>query len=468
MPLNNHKQLKQDIANITQEMYERNQELADINRTLSLLRSIDILALHSHESVKVLSVRMAEAISRAMEYPLVMFLGQSSHEPGYFQVYGANVVDNQTLSAKTLANIHPSITHPWLSINQRLVFLSIKDLSPDQVALTIGCSPYEAAQFQQAFGLGSICIIKLQARQGLVGLMVIGSHASIEDFSRKEMDFLERLSEAVGVALDNRLLFEENQNVLQELQVINAKLRELDRTKDEFIYMASHQLRTPLTTVKGYLSMVLDGDVEKVTANEKLMLKKAFDGAQRMVYLIADLLNVSRLQSGKFVIQNKLTNLADLVASEIDQLQEIAKSRNLTVTYQKTPNFPDLMLDEEKIRQVVMNFLDNAIYYTPKGGQILIKADATPQTVTLTVADNGMGVPLQAQYLLFNKYFRANNAKKMRPDGTGLGLYMAKKVITAQGGAIIFKSTLGKGSVFGFSIPRKAVEMKTTLFAKSA
>lgn len=459
MSLNNHKQLKQDIANITQEMYERNQELADTNRTLSLLRAIDIIVLHSQESVKVLSVRIAEVISRSMKYPLVMFLGQSSHELGYLQVYGANVPDNQTLSAKTLASIRLSTTHPWLNISQRLVFLSVNDFSPDRVASIIGCSPYEADAFGQAFESGSICIIKLQARQGLLGLMVIGSKSSVEDFSRNETDFLERLSEAVGVALDNRLLFEENQSVLQRLQVSNVKLRELSQAKDEFISMASHQLRTPLTTVKGYLSMVLDGDVEPVTANEKQMLRRAFSGTQRMVFLIADLLNVSRLQSGKFVIQNQPTNLADLIESEVKQLEEIVKSHNLTLVYQKPSNFLTLMLDDEKIRQVVMNFLDNAIYYTPKGGQILAKLEASPETVNFTVADTGIGVPEAAQHQLFNKFFRADNAKKMRPDGTGLGLYMAKKVIVAQRGAIIFKSSLGKGSVFGFSIPRKAMEV---------
>lgn len=463
MPLTNHRQLKQDIANITQEMYERNQELADTNRTLSLLRAIDIIVLNSQESVKVLSVRMAEAISKSMKYPLVVFLGQSSHEPGYLQVYGANVPDNQTLSAKTLASIHLSTTHPWLSTSQRLIFLSVNGFNPDHVASIIGCSPYEADVFRQAFGSGSICIIKLQARQGLLGLMVIGSKSSVEDFSHNETGFLERLSEAVGVALDNRLLFEENQSVLQWLQMSNLKLRELGQAKDEFISMASHQLRTPLTTVKGYLSMVLEGDVGPVTANEREMLRRAFAGTQRMVFLIADLLNVSRLQSGKFVIQNRVTNLADLIESEIDQIKEIAKSHNLTLIYDKPLNFPILMLDDEKIRQVVMNFLDNSLFYTSKGGHILAKLEATPGSINFTVADNGVGVPADVQHHLFTKFYRADNAKKIRPDGTGLGLYIAKKVVAAQGGAIIFKSTLGKGSVFGFSMPRKAMEVNPTI-----
>lgn len=468
MPLNDHKQLRQNVASITDEMYRRNQELANSNRILSLLRAIDVIVLYSRDSVKVLSVRMAEVISQSMQYPLVMFLGLSTHEPGCFQVNGANVLNNQTLSAKTLASIRLSTTHPWLQSPQRLVFLPVDSLKSDYLVSMIGCSPQEVDNFKQGFGQGSICIIKLESHQGLLGLMVIGSSSSAEEFSKRETEFLERLSEAVGVALDNRLLFEENQQVLKQLQASNTKLKELDRAKDEFISMASHQLRTPLTTVKGYLSMVLEGDARPVTVNEKEMLKKALDGAQRMVYLIADLLNVSRIQSGKFTIQNQITNLPDLITAEIYQLKEISKARNLTITYQKPENFPNLMLDIDKMRQVIMNFLDNAIYYTPKGGHILAKLQVNDAAFSFTVADDGMGVPPESQHLLFNKYYRAQNAKKMRPDGTGLGLYMAKKVIAAQGGSIIFKSTLGKGSVFGFSIPLKAAAMNPALIPESA
>src|SRR6185369_13859618 len=132
---------------------------------------------------------------------------------------------------------------------------------------------------------------------------------------------LVRISEAVGVALDNRLLYEENQLVVKQLQTTNAKLRALDETKDEFISMASHQLRTPLTTVKGYVSMVLEGDAGKISESQRKLLDQSFLSAQRMVYLIADLLNVSRLRTGKFVIDSTPTNLADLVECEIEQLK---------------------------------------------------------------------------------------------------------------------------------------------------
>jgi signal transduction histidine kinase len=184
------------------------------------------------------------------------------------------------------------------------------------------------------------------------------------------------------------------------------------------------------------------------------MLGQAFTSSQRMVYLIADLLNVSRLKTGKFVIESVPINLATLVSDEIAQLKETAASRSLNLVYNKPDDFPELMLDETKTRQVIMNFVDNAIYYTPANGTITIELLNKPAAIELRVVDNGIGVPRSEQHHLFTKFYRAGNARKARPDGTGLGLFMAKKVVIAQGGSIIFESAEGKGSVFGFAFSK--------------
>lgn len=301
--------------------------------------------------------------------------------------------------------------------------------------------------------------------------MLIGHKKSGNPFSKQDERMLRIASNELLLATQNALRFEEIsqfnitlqkkiEDATRDLQRSNTKLKALDEAKDDFISMASHQLRTPLTSVKGYLSMVLDGDAGPVKKEQKALLEQAFDSSQRMVYLISDLLNVSRLRTGKFIIENGVVNLADLVQGEIEQLQKTAASRHLTMSYDHPKDFPDVMLDETKIRQVIMNFLDNAIYYTPAGGHITVAVKATPRTVEYTVTDTGLGVPATEQKHLFTKFFRAGNAKKMRPDGTGLGLYMAKKVIVAQGGAIIFKSQPGKGSTFGFSFALSKVGIK--------
>ena len=217
--------------------------------------------------------------------------------------------------------------------------------------------------------------------------------------------------------------------------------------------MASHQLRTPLTSMKGYLSMVLDGDYGEVTEEQRSALQRSFSSAQRMVYMVADLLNVSRLKSGKFIISNQPTDLSKLANEEVAQLQEEANLKRIKVTLLVHDAIPIVQLDEVKIRQVVMNFLDNALYYTPNDGRVEVNLSCKNDIVTFTITDTGLGVPLEEQANLFQKFYRASNARKSRPDGTGLGLYMAAKVIGAQGGKLLFVSKEGVGSTFGFSVP---------------
>jgi signal transduction histidine kinase len=186
------------------------------------------------------------------------------------------------------------------------------------------------------------------------------------------------------------------------------------------------------------------------------MLQQAFFSSQRMVYLIADLLNVSRLKTGKFVIDRSDIDLSEVVEQEVSQLVESAKAKDIELTYKKPKTFPTVSLDETKMRQVIMNFTDNAIYYTPNGGKIEVSVKENEKSIEFTVVDNGIGVPKEEQHKLFTKFYRAGNAQKTRPDGTGLGIFMAKKIIVAQGGSIIFKSQEGKGSTFGFTFPYKS------------
>jgi len=239
----------------------------------------------------------------------------------------------------------------------------------------------------------------------------------------------------------------------KELRRSNAQLQKLDEAKDDFISMASHQLRTPLTSIKGYLSMMLEGDIGKVSPEQSKVLNEAFMSSERMVRLISDFLNVSRLQTGKFIIEKHSVDLALLVQREIDSLTPNAMARGLKFEYKKPKDIPMFELDENKIEQVVMNFADNALYYSKDNGKITITLKKVGKSVEFVVKDNGIGVPEAEQVHLFNKFFRATNARRARPDGTGVGLFLAKKVIDDHDGQIIFESKEGKGSSFGFRLP---------------
>lgn len=297
----------------------------------------------------------------------------------------------------------------------------------------------------------------------ILGYLLLGEHRR-SGYTTRDMQTLKTVEDELVIAIQNALSVQEVRDInahlqqridaaTKELRASNAQLQRLDEAKDEFISMASHQLRTPLTSIKGYVSMLMEGDVGTVTPEQKHLLREAFISSERMVRLIGDFLNVSRLQTGKFVIEKHPVDLALLVHRELEALEPNAAARGLKFEYVKPKHFPKLNLDENKIQQVIMNFSDNAIYYSKEASTIKVSLKVTKDAVEFRVKDSGIGVPAAQQDQLFNKFFRATNARQQRPDGTGVGLFLAKKVIDAHHGEIIFESKENKGSTFGFRLP---------------
>lgn len=331
----------------------------------------------------------------------------------------------------------------------------------------------QGSKLRQILRLEDISIVApLMTKDEIIGYLIVGPKKTGNIYNSQDVGLLNIATNELAVALQNAQRFEEIQafnttlqnrvtEATRELKSTNKKLVALDEAKDEFISMASHQLRTPLTSIKGYISMILEGDLGKVNQAQEKALKEAFGSSQRMVYLIADFLNVSRIKTGKFMIEPKEVDLPNIVSEEITQLREMASSRDLKVEYEQPAIFPRVMLDDNKIRQVMMNMVDNAIYYTPSGGTITIQLFSDGDEVFFKVKDTGIGVPKREQHKLFTKFYRAGNARKARPDGTGLGLFMAQKIVVEQGGAIIFESAEGKGSTFGFRFPLKKIQAKS-------
>jgi len=307
--------------------------------------------------------------------------------------------------------------------------------------------------------------VPLKTDKEVVGVFMLGEKSSGDMYSQKDLDVFEIVAPEITVAIENAKSYEEisrfNTTLRQEvkratyrLKQKNEQLMELDRAKDEFISMASHQLRTPLTAIKGYLSMLLEGDAGDIKVSQYDFINEAYSGANRMVGLINDLLNVSRMETGRFFLEPKEVDIERVVEEETKQLQQQAKTKGLYLKIERKGKVPHIWADETKIRQVVMNFMDNALYYTINGGvTVVLKHDS--KNFIYEVHDTGIGVPEEQRAHLFEKFFRADNARTTRPDGTGLGIYLAKRVVEDHGGTVIFESTMGKGSVFGFKFPLK-------------
>ncbi|MDB5165753.1 MAG: Sensor protein resE [Candidatus Saccharibacteria bacterium] len=308
-------------------------------------------------------------------------------------------------------------------------------------------------------------LMPLMRGSTVLGYLALGEQRS-SGYTNRDIKVLKTISDELVIAIQNSLSVQEVRDInvhLQqrintataELRSSNTQLRHLDKTKDEFLSMASHQLRTPLTSVKGYLSMVLEGDAGKVTDTQRRLLGEAFTSSERMVHLIHDFLNVSRLQTGKFMLELHPYDIVKLVDEEVRSLQRAAETRNMKLEFINTIGELMLNIDENKIRQVVMNFIDNALFYSHDESTIKVELNKTEDQIELRVKDTGIGVPKGEQAHLFSKFYRASNARKQRPDGTGVGIFLAKKVVTEHGGDVLFESTEGKGSTFGFTLPIK-------------
>lgn len=306
-------------------------------------------------------------------------------------------------------------------------------------------------------------VIPLLHQNQETGILFLGEHKSL-GYSSRDIEMLESIAGELAVSIRNSLSMEEinelNKSLqrrideaTKELRFSNRQLQRLDEAKNEFISMASHQLRTPLTSIKGYLDMMLEGDLGKISPTQRAVLREAFSSSERMVRLINDFLNVSRLQTGKFTIDKQSVDIAQILRDEVSLLKVVADQRSVEMVLKIDKKIPSLAVDSEKIRQVMLNMIDNAIYYSSPHKKVVITLKSSGKMIEFSVKDSGIGVPKSEQANIFGKFFRGTNAKKRRPDGTGVGLFLAKKVILSHDGEMIFESEEGKGSTFGFKLP---------------
>ena len=253
----------------------------------------------------------------------------------------------------------------------------------------------------------------------------------------------------------------------EELKRANIRLKEVDNEKSMFVSIASHQLRTPLTIIKGYASMLLEGSFGAINNPEiKKILHNILDASGRLVGMIEDFLNISSIEQGKMSYKFTQIELAELLRNVLDELKTASPKTERRLHFQtdKERQFK-IIGDVSKIRQVINNLIDNALKYSPENSFIELSVKKHNKKILLSIKDNGIGISKETVGKLFQKYSRAETTKKLRTEGRGLGLYVAKQIINAHGGAIWVESGgEGKGSVFYLEfnefIPTQEIDTK--------
>lgn len=236
--------------------------------------------------------------------------------------------------------------------------------------------------------------------------------------------------------------------------------REIDRAKTEFISVASHQLRTPLSAIKWFSEMLVNDEAGKLTAEQHEFVQNIAASAARMNDLVHALLNISRIESGRFAIKPEPTDISALVHSVAKDLRAHIATRQLKLHIDIDKSLPKIVLDGHLISQVYINLLMNAIKYTPNGGRITITVVAKNGQLVSTIADTGYGIPQAEQSKVFEKFFRGTNIQKVDTDGTGLGAYLVKTIVESSGGKIRFVSEENKGTIFTFTLPLHGMKEK--------
>ncbi len=241
-----------------------------------------------------------------------------------------------------------------------------------------------------------------------------------------------------------------------KLKKTYVKLQKLDKAKSEFISIASHQLRTPLTAVKGYISMIIEGDYGKMPKEAVRPMHNVYASNERLIKLVNSLLNLSRLEAGKIKIEKAKFAVQDMLKSIVVEFSSQAKERGIKLTFAKPKEkIPIVNADQQKLRQVVANLIDNALKYTEQGS-VKVTLSKEKKNVKILVIDTGEGMTEEELGQVFESFSRAGAGKRMFIEGAGLGLYVARKFITMQKGKIWAESAgKGKGSTFHILLPIK-------------
>lgn len=232
-----------------------------------------------------------------------------------------------------------------------------------------------------------------------------------------------------------------------------SKESEVDKAKTEFVSLASHQLRSPLSTINWYVEMLLSGDAGEVNENQKKYLEETYKASKRMVGLVNALLNVSRLELGTFVVEPEPVNIVEVAKACLKELKSQILEKKLVITEKYDPGIPSIQADPKLLTIVFQNLLSNSVKYTSLGGKIDLTVGKEKDVILITVADTGIGIPEHQQDKIFTRLFRADNVKQVDPNGTGLGLYIVKEIIDYSRGKIWFESEENKGTTFYVQLP---------------
>ncbi|MDX9863462.1 MAG: GAF domain-containing sensor histidine kinase, partial [Anaerolineaceae bacterium] len=290
-------------------------------------------------------------------------------------------------------------------------------------------------------------IIPIRREDSTMGVLMLES-AARQAYEAELMDFLSRLIDHAAIAISNASLY--------------AEVQQANLAKSEFVSFVSHELKNPMTSIKGYSELLAAGAVGPINEAQSNFLQTIHNNVERMRTLVSDLADVSRIEAGRLRLDFLALNLNEMSEEVARSLRRLVESKNQNLELILPEDLPDLWGDRTRIVQVLTNLVSNSCKYTQEEGHIILSAEATdnqwdpagaPKVVHVWVKDNGIGISDEDQKSIFQKFFRSEDPKTREAPGTGLGLNITRSLIEAQGGKIWFESKFREGTTFHFTIP---------------
>lgn len=284
------------------------------------------------------------------------------------------------------------------------------------------------------------------------------------NFNEKDMELLSSLAGQAAHAISNAQLYEQVRNLslhlekkveeaTKDLVDANMELQRLNQVKSDFISMVSHELRTPLTSIQGYVSLIHDGDTGLINAEQKEFLGIVKSESQRLTRLINDLLDISRIESGKMTFSMEDFDMLDFMGSFEKEIRGMAAAKSMNLKIKSPSSLPRIKADSDKVKQIFNNLVGNAVKFSPINTYLEIEIAEMPQGIRVDVRDQGIGIAKKDLGKIFERFQRVDGSMTRTTGGTGLGLAITKYLIEAHGGSIWVKSRPGKGSTFSFVLP---------------
>jgi signal transduction histidine kinase len=298
----------------------------------------------------------------------------------------------------------------------------------------------------------SLLVVPLVVRDHIIGTMTV-DNANPNAFSDSDIQLMTIAAAQVSVAISNARFIEELESRAAELAVAYDELKESDRLKDELVQNVSHELRTPLTFVKGYVDLVLEGEMGDLTQRQRDALQIVADKTTDITRLIEDIVTLQRINASNLQLEE--VSLNELIRTAVAGHSMVAEKKGLRVVHVLSQERIILPVDKARLNQVLDNIIGNAMKFSPDGGTITVAMTQTDEEVKVVISDEGIGVPKEKQERIFERFYQVDGSVRRRFGGTGVGLAIVKRIIDAHRGDIWVESEPGKGSAFHIILPRR-------------